>query len=315
MDLYVSHIASNINIIGTLPVDIHRGVRIRRATPPEIEDHNTRLHVLSTGMIKPSPSYRHIFRETLEGTSTVYQPELLPEQHWRYWVVCVSNEGPKFSTIEKLLNLCEPCIMLGFTRIYDSAGELAGVRPLSGHIFNRITHFPEIYSTPQSIEISTIADVFSYVDSLERPDPDFLFVTASVNKFFDLQRLPSNSDMYLLGLFSVIESLIAHKPRLTESLDSINHQLIHKMHMIDENFLKDPVSIDRYFGQIQYSSLWKKLYSVRSAIAHTSSLDLSSEHQALRSKENVISYMECKTRELLLLAFQRPKLLRDLKAC
>jgi hypothetical protein len=129
----------------------------------------------------------------------------------------------------------------------------------------------------------------------------------------DLRLIPHGSGLYLLGLFAVLELLLAHKPEDRENADSLSHQLSTKIPLIDR----------RLSSRIDYSSireitsperLWKILYAYRSAIAHGEQLDFSTKFRVLVSHDTTRLLVQQACRKLLRHALKEPILFRDLKA-
>jgi hypothetical protein len=316
MEHIIAYVGTNLTLQGTLPAPLLPNASIRRASKTEIEDFDSKLNVLKSPVTSMrSPSYRHEYKAITEGPSTKYVPHLLPEALWRYWVVDFRGNGLDFDSLEKLLLLTNPSISLTYIRYHAIDGSLEAIRRISPHVLARVGEFASIISTPPTIDTAELSSLCAHIGFLGSPPDENDFARLAVHKFFDLQRLPPDSDMYLLGLFSIIESIIAHSPRLNESLDSINHQLVNKLHLIEENVIEKPALSTLFFGELPHATLWKKLYAVRSLIAHTAIRSLPAEHHSLRSKENIISYVELKTKELMRAALDNPKLLRHLKAC
>lgn len=315
MEHRIAHVANNIQLQGALPVQLTEGAFFRRAKMAEIEDIDYRNSLAMAATSIPIRSYRHTYDEVRKGTSTSYKPILLPESEWRYWVLDFKGDGLVFHNLEKLLTLTNPPVYLSFCRISGITSPLEGLRPLSMHVAERAEKLWWRGPREPMLDVKHLIETCSNLHVLTQQATEYKYVTEAVDKFFDLQRLPPTSDMYTLGLFSIIESLIAHKPRLNESLDSINHQLVNKLLLLEENILKNPITAKEVFGNISHPSIWKKLYAFRSQLAHTAVSTISGELQSLKSREEVTCFVEAKTKELIRLALEKPKFLLHLKAC
>jgi hypothetical protein len=315
MEKIVGHVANNFRLNGVVPVQLTNSTCLRRATAEEIEDFDSQNAAAMAAHSVPIRSFRHIYEELQDGASVTYRPILLPEAEWRYWVVDFTGDGRTFRQIEKLLVLTNPPVLLSFCRITGLSSKLDAVRPLTSHLVERAEHLWWRGPREPILHEEELREVCSYVPALDRSEAEYQYVKDAVDKFYDLQRHPPDSDMYALGLFSIIESLITHKPRLNENLDSINHQLTNKILLIEEHFLQKPLTAAGAFGEVSHSTIWKKLYAFRSQLAHTSVSTLSNDLASLKSRDAIVSFVEAKTKELIMFALQRPKLLLHLKAC
>jgi len=120
--------------------------------------------------------------------------------------------------------------------------------------------------------------------------------------------------MVVLGLFSVIESLVCHAPKLTESSDSLSHQLVTKLPMLRKRFHPD-LDHSTLFLNLPEDKLWKKLYAYRSKIVHGEDADVSRDLASLRSVGSVISFLRETSKRLLRLSLTEFELMSDLKEC
>ena len=133
-------------------------------------------------------------------------------------------------------------------------------------------------------------------------------------RFDTLKSLPRKSELVVIGLFSIVESLITHCPKLTESSDSLKHQIKTKIPLLRKRF-ELPLDYNDFFGSAGEETIWSKLYDYRSEIVHGEQADIDSKLQILKSRENVIAFLRETVKLLLLLALKEPVLLRDLKDC
>lgn len=120
--------------------------------------------------------------------------------------------------------------------------------------------------------------------------------------------------MVILGLFSVIESLVCHAPKLTESSDSLSHQLITKLPMLRKRFHPD-LNHSTLFAQLREDTLWKKLYAYRSKIVHGEDSNLSGDLDSLTNMESVVAFLCETSKRLLRLSLTESELMSDLKKC
>jgi hypothetical protein len=114
--------------------------------------------------------------------------------------------------------------------------------------------------------------------------------------------------MALLSHFTVLEGLLTHAPKENAG-DSLNHQLSTKIPLLFHRMEKPPEQ--KRFGSIELGKLWKRLYGVRSQIAHGDAPDL----KGLGSFDDVHQYVYLSMKALLRLALRESQLVYDLRAC
>lgn len=315
MEHYIAYVANQIQLPDGLPIQLSPSATLRRATAEEIDKADSRLEITSRATPIPIRSYRHQFERKETGPSSQFVPNLLPKELWRYHVLDFKGDGLEFRRLQLTLVITEPPIYFVFTTVKGLTTPLNGEYPVEAHILERAERLWWNNPNGQSVDKEQIQLICRTHAELINKKQEFMFAAEAAEKYFDLQRLPPSSDMYLLGLFSVIESLIAHKPRLTENLDSINHQLINKLSLLDECFIAKPIQTTDFFNGISHAKAWKKLYEFRSQLAHTSSSSLPHDLMALQSKEVILRFINAKTKELIRFAIAEPKILRYLKEC
>jgi hypothetical protein len=170
------------------------------------------------------------------------------------------------------------------------------------------------FKDPAGIQISEIKEITENYQKLKALETCHPLVYKAARRFHSLRSLPRTSELLVVGYFAIIETLIAHKPRLQESLDSINHQLQSKMILLSKRFRRD-FDYVLYFGNLGQEKIWKQLYAYRSAIAHDNSVDFNSEFKSLKNPTNVLMFLQEMVKSLLLLGLEEPVFLNDLKNC
>jgi hypothetical protein len=313
MEHYIAYVANQIQLPDGLPIQLAPSATLRRATAEEIHQADSRLATAAKATSIQIGSYRHQYECNQTGPSSHFVPTLLPQEHWRYHVLDFKGDGLGFRRLQLTLVITEPPIYFAFTTVKSLTTPLDGVYPVQANVLERAEHLWWNDPNGQSVDPEQIRLTCQAHSELLHSRPKFMFAAEAVEKYFDLQRLPPSSDMYLLGLFSVIESLIAHKPRLTENLDSINHQLVNKLTLLDECFIDKPIQTTHFFSGIGHDKAWKKLYEFRSQLAHTSSSSLPHDLVSLQSKEVILRFINATTKELIRFAIAQPKLLRHLR--
>ncbi|MFT4758349.1 MAG: hypothetical protein ACI9XO_001759 [Paraglaciecola sp.] len=131
-----------------------------------------------------------------------------------------------------------------------------------------------------------------------------------MESFNEINKLHNSSDFKLLSYFSVLESLLTHKPK--DSGDSITRQIKSKIPLIN-NRLSSPIDLKLFFDQGNEDTIITKLYGLRSSIAHGERI--TKVEPILKSKLNVLVFMEHIVKEFICQALLEPQLFTDLKRC
>ena len=160
-------------------------------------------------------------------------------------------------------------------------------------------------------DLKQLSENYAALKAVETQHPR---IHRAVHRFHYLKALPRQSSMLIVGYFSIIEALIAHKPRLQESLDSINHQLQSKLILLSKRFQRR-LDYTAHFGKLGEDKIWKRLYAYRSAIAHDPLVEVDSEFKELGNQANIRSFLNEVVKLLLLFGLKDPEFLADLKNC
>jgi hypothetical protein len=265
-------IANSISIEGNLPADVGSGVTLRRPTEFELKEIRQLL---------PSMSGRfgnhHLYECDFIGesdTRTKFVPISDPS-NWHYYVLSDMQGGTAVHNLEPTLVLLSPSLDLSVRVLStkdtpDAQEKYSGMGPAPAHVAERYYY----HTGNPSRDVVGIED-FRRADSLRlriaELDQSFTFISKATSMMKDVRLVPQRSPLYVIGYFAVVESLIAHSPRLAESLDSISHQFQGKLSLLT-NQLGMKNFVEEYFGEDK--KIWKRLYSYRSALAHGNLINL-----------------------------------------
>lgn len=306
-------IANSIALEGNLPAEIGAGVTLRRPTELEISAIRNSLGT-SLGMPIQDPSYEFEFVR-LSPTQMRFEPISSPDG-WYYFVLSDQQGGRAVYDLEPALNLLNPSIELSVrvtsTReSQDAESKQFGMAPAQLHIIDRyyLHPGPRERIVMDAEEFRRADRLRASISSLQEP---LAFIRNAVTILNDVRLVPHRSRLHVLGYFAVVESLIAHAPRLAESLDSISHQFQGKLELLT-NQIGLRQLVEEHFGTDK--RIWKRLYSYRSTIAHGGSINFDKEYSSLRSKENVVSFMALFSKQLVVNAVQQPQFYADIKEC
>ncbi len=315
----LAFIVSHISVSGGLPVEIIDQHTFRAATDPEIEQIKRVLEMSVPRDTNTWVPYEKVVKtEYQTDGSRASHFEELPRDQWKYWVIAFNGPNSLLHEIELVAQILPFSFDIGFVLFYglpNQQGEFLARQTMPFHIIERHGRFEQFRENASIATRDQIACLGMWFDMYRQLPEDFSFVRAALNNFGELRRIPSTSDLAVVGLFSIIESLITHAPRLTETLDSINHQITSKIILLRKRYSR-AVTPDSYFAHASEENIWKKLYSYRSSVAHGSPVSVEkSEFQVLKNRQAVINFLQDNVKELLHLGLKEPEFLFDLRRC
>lgn len=310
-------IASHLQIEGMLPVELVPGHTIRAAMDTEVTDIRNYLE-----QSKPRDNflwvpYDGLVKEEHIDSQTTFYIESLPREKWKYWVLAFEGTNRYIHELELVGQLLPVNFDFGFVFFYSEpsqAGVLGGRLVMPLHIIDRYTSHNQAYANAESVTSEQLASLGNLFHIYEALLPEYVFVNKALSSFADLRRVPSTSELVIVGLFSIIESLITHAPRLSETLDSINHQITNKIILLRKRYSRT-ILPSQYFLHATEDNIWKKLYGYRSAVAHGTSVSFESDYLILKDRETVVRFLKDNLKELLLIALREPAFIFDLRKC
>lgn len=312
----ITFIYSNVSFDESdLPFEISDSMLIRAAKDSEIEIFKEHLDESYGRYSRMLVSFDHEPKEVFDDDGSLNRTEYVPGETKRYWVVAFNGYNGQVLELGKLTCLMTPKILLGDTVFFTEKNQ-KGARSGSISVRNsRLSYLLEearrSYADVNSDELHKLKDLYI---KLESNKDDYKSALYGLELFISSTHLDRRSFLLTLSLFSIIESLIAHKPRLTETLDSITHQIKNKINLLSKKYDHE-MDYTSYFGNIASMKLWGKLYGLRSDIAHGQNYKFSGGNECLKNLENVNEFLEIAVVETIKLAFEDPGLIEDLRAC
>ncbi len=309
-------ILSYVTIRGKLPVEVAPQHFIRRAAPEEIARIKSFLPAFMPFPTANGFLYECEVKKTPgnKPRNFHYAIKSLPPQDWRYWVISFKGSNTEIQDIASAASLLKNDLEIGFSLFngFDGGGQ------------GTMWHSPSIFSffdaqglCPQpAVEVSVeeLKEIRTNFELIQDICPDYPHLKRAFRRLRDLRSLPRSSEATVVGLFSIIESLIAHRPQSGEIGDSIGHQIKTKVPLLRKRFSR-PLEYSSYFGQISEKKIWSSLYQYRSNVVHGGHGDEKQLSKVLGGRANVISFLNEIVKLLFLVALNEPVLLDDLKAC
>ena len=249
-----------------------------------------------------------------EGGPPVFLVEWkrLPSTKWRYYVVSIERcsysepfgEPIEFTQVRVAAQLTRRPLRIGpFFLTQWKTGDFTSDWE---HFTNSAPHGDAAVSLDRTYleDLSTSYDRLAIV-SVRYPE-----IGHSVRLFADLPDRKGHNDLDILGLFSVIESLLTHNPR--GEMDSISQQIRKKVALIEKR-LAMPLDYS-VFDEATHDTVWTKLYELRSRIAHGSPIVFAKALTILKDAYTVELFLRASLRSFIRGALEEPELFVDLKA-
>ncbi len=313
----LAFIASHIQVTGDVPATLIPGHIFRRARPEEMDLIREQLQRSMRGVDFQWVHYEGTVREERQGASTTFHVEPLPQDQWKYWVVAFEGNNHNIHEVETLGLLLPTDLEFAFHFSFseaDQRGKPIGMRLMPLHILEKYTGYDQVMANATILTTQQLSSIGELWPRYKEMPTQFSFVASALNSFAALRRVPVQSELSVVGLFSIIESLTTHAPRLTETLDSINHQITNKIILLRKRYARS-ITPDQYFLHASEDSIWKKLYGYRSSIAHGNVADFNAAYQVLRDHVTVVRFLRDNVKELIVLALRDPEFMQDLRRC
>jgi len=242
-----------------------------------------------------------------------YEYKKLKTEDWRYWIISFEPNNTEMMNIGSALSLMKNHIELGF-EIIGKDEENTGFNWHAQSLHTFFNDYMRRQLKPKPIlEEDLLLAAHCYEKLLSLPD-EYQHIRRAFQLFNDLRSIPLSSRLAILGLFSVLESLLTHAPEPIDPSSSLTRQITRKIALIQKRFVRD-LDYEIWFDGIQEKKLWKKLYLYRSLIAHGEEAHISDKLENLKSPGRVVSFLREVLKLLLVESLDEPELITDLKKC
>jgi hypothetical protein len=231
----------------------------------------------------------------------------LSKDDLRYYVINFDDNSAELSLIQQACLLTENEIYLGFVILEEPLSGLFNPHKLD-RFLNEFDPEERIAKQISKVDLELISDFYTRLKNLST---DYQHVLRASLRFEELSIIPKHSDLHIIGIFSIIETLLTHAPK---SSDSLTHQIQAKFPLVRKRFQRS-FDYQQYFSQMEESKLWSKLYSYRSKIVHGEDAKVEGELQPLRDKKTIVKFLREAAKLLLIASLYEPILMLDLKKC
>lgn len=253
-----------------------------------------------------------IIEPIVNGHEFKYEP--LQESEWRYYVVTTPDNGQNNINLHYVSNISDVPLELGALHFYNFGGMGWNQAILQNQFeFGNIRTAQRV-NKENLIDLSkTYLSFMEIIKGISGKD-GFPEILRAMRMFDSLRVLPSNSEFHVLGLFSIIEMLITHNPKLEDRGDSITHQMQSKIPLLSRRFER-PLSFSNFFVSNAEKKIWAALYAYRSALAHGGLPDFQRELKILKDAKNAKSFLNDVVKALIRHSLREPQLYKDLRGC
>lgn len=300
-----------VGIVGAAEVELIPGHILRKATKEEIEiikeiltEHNGRM----------AGKYFYPWEMEDKGGGVFGDA---PESDWKYFLIAFPGTNAGINRLEQALALLDSGLRIGFTVL--TWGSQRGVGLHAGRLFQALQENSLAIQANSTAEQFVTFDakhstlIGELVEQVSNQPTAAIDIPKVCQQLLNLQALDANSDVAFLGYFSVLESLLVHKPDPKDPTDSITRQVKKKIMLLDNRW--SPKLDYSIFGNRKPEAIWGEMYGLRSAIAHGDTPDFKKQFKDLKDRTNARSLLIRAVRAIARHALLEPQLVSDLREC
>lgn len=248
-----------------------------------------------------------------EGNKTTYSQ--IPKDQWRYFVIVFEDVTPTIVELERTLSIAPVELKIGFTLLHDwfPGKGLPALIYHSGRLGSQV-RAAGANKLPFFELTSAVVESIRFLHEQYRTCDQSLISTGRlVEQLLDLDALPFESPLLFLGYFAILESLLTHKPKETDTIDSITRQVKQKVLLLDNRW--QPRIDYSPFPESKPSAIWSKMYAYRSAIAHGAEPDFKTDLKLLGDSSRALKLLKETVKGVLRQTLIEPQLMIDLRNC
>lgn len=244
--------------------------------------------------------------------------EELPESEWRYFVISFTGSNVTLVDIQRALDLAPTELEIAFAVLFTPA-VMGGIVIQPDRLFRVLEdtrgafHGVDVEPPLVSVSQAAVEEIQTIFSQLRSSDPLLIDVKALAGRIGALKSLSYQSPLTFLGYFAILESLLSHAPKASDPYDSITRQVKTKIALLN----------NRFASRIDYSpfqaapaeTVWTKMYTYRSAVAHGSTPSFTGDLASLRNHEQALGLLKRTVKAVVRQALIEPQLLLDLREC
>ena len=272
-------IATALDVKIPLPADITPTLRLDRATDTQLEVIHQFLEAGSPFGVGISNRYYYQAERVKEKpTDKHYKFVNQPKDKWRYYVINFlgsNSEGLRFFSIADLVfpYLASYAGWLTSEAFGQGEGRGRTYDPFGSQAFYS---YHMLYdSSPRQFDekcLHKLQELLGQYDALDKTKHEGILRAVEYHR--NIHRLSSLNNLHVLGLFMIIEMLLAHNPNDKEIGDSLGHQIRTKIALLSPRFTT-PLDYSAFGKGYSPEKVWGSLYAYRSCIVHGNHVDFS----------------------------------------
>lgn len=237
----------------------------------------------------------------------------LPEEEWRYFVIAFRGSNQTLARIQEAFDLAPLELEVGFTILAEQSPGL-GITYHPGRLFHVLEDVsparPDFFTDVSAADVEVIRRTR---EKLEEHDHDLVDLRRLIAQLRSLKALQRHSPLRFLGYFAVLEELLTHAPKPTDPYESITRQVRKKVALLDNRWY---IHLDYGpFRDAAPDTVWTKMYSYRSLLAHGGAAEFTGQLATLGNHENALKLVKDCVKAVMRQALEEPQLLRDLREC
>ena len=286
------------------------GHELRRATAEEILV--IKDSIASRG---PAPQLQYTYLWECQWPHPGGTIGLLPQEEWRYFVIAFKGSNGTIAELESAFDLAPLELEVGLRFVYHEVGGQVGhgVVWQPGRMFHVLENAMHDNSFFVDVSVGDIGAIQAIHRQLQQHDHRLVDLERLATCLSQLKGLPHSSPLRFLGYFAVLESLLTHAPKPSDPYDSITRQVKKKLALLGHRW---PRALDYSpFGGAAPDTVWSKMYTYRSLLAHGAAPEFTRELAALRSHELALKLIKETVKAVIRQALTEPQLLLDLREC
>ena len=321
-DLRHAGFAHVVNVGGLsveTPWEIAPGLQLRKALPNEVSSLQSLLRLRQPPSVLNLMPRRNPYETTVQSVEekpgvVSYQTVRLAREEWRYHVVAFEGANTALHDFIDATALTTTRLRLGDT-VFGAPGVcgpgIVGGGRATDELWNTLDLSDQPLLHLGQEDLTDLRDVYMRLRS-QKEERGIL--ADAIRRFQHLDFIPASSPLRFLGYVAILESLITHHPEPKDPSDSITRQVCQKMILIGRRS-KIQVPYEILHPETQPKTIWKRLYTYRSKIAHGAVPDFRGDLKCLKDPTSALAFITQATVAVMRQTLEEPALVADLRAC
>lgn len=239
----------------------------------------------------------------------------LPREEWRYFVISFKGPNRIVSRLERAFSIAPVDLKIGFT-VLPEAFPKTRVPVLiysPGRLFSQLSRMESGELPIFEIKEDVASTVRELHKQLCQHDKALVDVERLARALLEFDALPWDSNLLFVGHFAILESLLTHQPKPSDTIDSITRQVKRKIALLDNRWVP-PIDYSA-FQKSKPETIWSAMYGYRSCLAHGSTPDFKNDLKILGDPATALALLRQTVKSVLRQALVEPQLITDLRNC